>query len=433
MSNQKILLTNAAFWAAFDGLTSVYLVAFALALGASNMVIGVLGAMPWLANLLTQIPGSELVQHYARKKVYVFFALTGRLLWIPILLAPFIFEKPILMVVVFYLLVKLGETITEPAYATMLADMVPTKNFGEFNSKRYKLISTFGMISLVLGGLWLKQFPKENPLGFAIMFAFGIALAIIATTVMTRLKEPAYRDHDHHTIKEFFTLDGHMSRLVLFSVTFYFAYMLSSPFFAVYMLKNLQMNYLFYGIATAVSTLAQVMMSRYVGRLTDKYGDKPIAIIGHIGTALVPLIFLTVTKTNIWLIIPAQIFSGMVWSAADISRYNLMIRTSDPRKRAMQIAEYNLYGSIAMIIGPIVGGWLTEYSIWLLTGIPLIFVISSVLRFLTSLLLFRVAEPSVKQEYSLIYVFKEAMHFHPNKGIQYGLHIVRRIAGGLVR
>ncbi len=433
MSNQKILLTNAAFWAAFDGLTSVYLVAFALALGASNVVIGLLGAMPWLASLLTQIPGSELVQHYARKKVYIFFALLGRLFWIPILLAPFIFEKPILMIIIFYLLVKLGETITEPAYATMLADMIPTKNFGEFNSKRYRLISTFGMISLVLGGLWLKQFPKESPTGFAIMFAFGAALAIIATVLMTKLKEPAYKDHNHHSIKEFLTLDGHMSKLVLFSVTFYFAYMLASPFFAVYMLKNLQMNYLFYGIATAAAIVAQIIMSRYVGRLTDKFGDKPIAILGHIGTAFVPILFLIITKTNIWLIIPVQIFSGLVWSAADISRYNLMIRSADPQKRAMQIAEYNLYSSIALIIAPITGGWLTEHVVWLLTGIPLIFVISSVLRLLSSLLLFRVQEPSGKQEYSLIYVFKEAMHFHPNKGLQYGIHIVRRITGGLVK
>ncbi|MBW3016499.1 hypothetical protein KY309_02725, partial [Candidatus Woesearchaeota archaeon] len=95
MKNQRILLANAGLWAAFDGLTSVYLVAYALALGADNMIIGLLGALPWLASILTQIPGSELVQHYARKKIYFFFTL-GRLFWIPILAAPFFFNNPIL-------------------------------------------------------------------------------------------------------------------------------------------------------------------------------------------------------------------------------------------------------------------------------------------------------------------------------------------------
>ena len=430
--NKKILLTNAGLWAAFDGLTSAYLVAFALALGASNMIIGLLGALPWLAYIITQIPGSELVQHFARKKIYVLFSL-GRLFWIPILAAPFLFKEPILMIIIFYLLVKLCESITDPAYTSMLADLVPPTHMGDFSSQRYRIISACGTVTLVIGGLWLKQFPKDSPTGFALMFAFGALLAVLATIAMTRLKEPAYKDHDHHSIKEFLTLDGPMKKFVLFSTMFYFAYMLASPFFAVYMLKNLEMNYFFYGIASALATLAQITASRYIGRLTDKYGDKPIAILGHIGTALVPLFYLAVTKQNIWLIIPVQIYSGLVWATADISRYNLLLCISDSRKKAMQIAEYNLYTSIPMVIAPLLGGYLTEHASWILVGIPLVFALSGILRFLTALLLFRIEEPRAKHEYPLIYVFKEAMHFHPNKGIQYGIHIVKRVAQGLVR
>lgn len=430
--NRKILLTNAGLWAAFDGLTSAYLVAYALALGASNVIVGLLGALPWLAYIITQIPGSELVQHFARKRIYVLFSL-GRLLWIPILAAPFLFKEPILMIIIFYLLVKLCESITDPAYTSMLADMVPAAHMGDFSSQRYRVISACGTVTLVVGGLWLKQFPKDSPIGFTLMFAFGALLALLATIVMTRLKEPAYKDHDHHSIKEFFTLDGPMKKFVLFSTMFYFAYMLASPFFAVYMLKNLEMNYFFYGIASALATLAQITASRYVGRLTDKYGDKPIAILGHIGTALVPLFFLAVTKQNIWLIIPVQIYSGLVWATADISRYNLLLCISDARKKAMQIAEYNLYTSITMVIAPLIGGYLTEHASWILAGIPFVFALSGILRFLTALLLFRIPEPRAKHEYPLIYVFKEAMHFHPNKGIQYGIHIVKRVAQGLVR
>lgn len=432
MKNQKILLTNAALWAAFDGLTSVYLVAYALALGADNMTIGLLGALPWLASILTQIPASELVQHYARKKIYFFFSL-GRLFWIPILAAPFLFDKPILAIVIFYLFLKICETMTDPAYSTLLADIVPSKKLGTFTSKRHRIISTFGMVALVLGGLWLKQFPKESPIGFALMFAFGTVLAMLASLVMTKIKEPKYKDHDHHSIKEFFVLDGHMGRLVVFSTAFFFAYMLASPFFAVYMLQNLQMSYLYFGIASAISTLAQITTANLIGRITDKYGDKPLAIVGHIGTAFVPLLFLAITKQNLWLIIPVQIFSGMTWAAADITRYNLALSISDPKKRAMQIAEYNLYGSVALVVAPLLGGWLTEHVQWILAGIPLIFVISALLRFLSSLLLLRVKEPRAKQEYPIIFVFREAMHFHPNKGIQYGIRIVKKITGGLMR
>jgi len=430
-SNKRIFLAQGGLWAAFDGLTSAYLVAFALALGASNIVVGLLGALPWLASMLTQIPGSELAQHFHRKHVYVLFSLIGRLFWIPILAAPFIFAKPLILIIICYLIVKLGETISEPAYTSLLADVVPPKNFGDFNSKRYRLIALFGMIALPLGGLWLKQFPKESPVGFAIMFAFGILLAILCTLIMLRVKEPAYKDHHHHAIKEFFTLDGPIKKFVIFGTAFNFAFMIASPFFAVYMLKDLEISYEYFGIATAIATLSQVVFSHYIGKLTDKYGDKPIAIIGHFGTVIVPLTWLFVTKQALWLIIPVQIFSGLVWAAADIARFNLLIALADPRKRAMQVAEYNLYCSIPFIIAPIIGGWITENVTIILTGIPLIFVISSILRLLSTFLLFKIQEPRAHKEYPLVYVFKEAMHFHPGKGIVHGIHVVKRAATNL--
>ncbi len=429
--SKRILLTNAALWAAYDGLTSIYLTAFALALGASNTVIGILGALPWIASILTQIPGAELVQHYRRKKVYVIFCMIGRLFWIPLLAAPFFFANPIPAIIIFYLLARLGETISDPAYTSLLADLVPEKHRGEFISKRYRVLATFGMLAMVTGGLWLKQFPKESPVGFAIMFAFGTLLAVLATILMGRIKEPAYKDHDHHPVKEFFTLDGPMKTFVIFGAAFNFAFMLASPFFAVYMLKTLEMSYFQYGIASSIAILAQILTSYYIGGLTDKYGDKPIAILGHFGTALVPLVFLAVTKNNLWMIFFAQTISGIVWAAADISRYNLLLGIADARKRAIQIAEYNLYASIPLAIAPIIGGWMTEKAIFMLTGIPLIFVASSLLRFISTLLLFKIQEPRAKKEYPLVYVFKEAMHFHVNKGLVHGLHVVKRVATGL--
>ena len=432
MKNRRVLLTNAALWALYYGLTTSFLVAFALALGASNLVIGLLGALPWLANLLTQIPGSVLVQHFARKKIYVVCGLIGRLFWIPILAAPFLFKQPILAVVIFYLFVKLGETMFYPAVTSLTADLIPQKHLGDYTGQRLRLTGTFGMVAMVLGGLWLKQFPKESPVGFAVMFGVGVLLAVIATLVMKRVKEPAYRDHEHHTVKEFFTLVGPMKRFVVFSTAFNFAYMFASPFIVVYMLKSLEISYFHLGVAMAMATLAQIITSHYIGKLSDKYGDKPLAIIGHIGTALIPLLFLAITKQNLWMIIPVQIYGGIVWAAADISRFDLLLRITDPRKRAMQVAEYNIYISMALIVGPILGGWMTENVTLILTGIPLVLVLGSILRFLTALLLFRISVPKAR-EYPVVYVFRQAMHFHPTKGVVHALHVVRRIADGLRR
>jgi len=431
MNNQKVLLTQSALWAAYNGLTSAYLVAFALVLGASNTVIGLLGAMPWLASILTQIPGAELVEHFSRKKIYRVFTLVGRLFWLPLLAAPFLFKEPIIFVVFFFLLIKLGETITQPAYFSLLPDIVPEKSLGEFTSQRFRLMATFGVVTLVTGGLFLKQFPKESPLGFAIMFAFGIILALFVYMVMGRLREPKYQDHVHHPVKEFLTVTGPMRKLVRFGMFFNFAYMLASPLVAVYLLKNLGLSYAMYGIVVAITPVSQALASHHIGKLTDRFGDKPVAILGHFGTAIVPLLFLLITKNTLWLLVPVQIYGGIVWAAANISRLNLIMSLSDPKKRAMQIAEHNFYVNIPLIVAPIIGGWLSENVVWIVAGIPFVFVISSLLRFFSSFMLLKVPEPRAKREYPLILVFKEAVDLHPTKGLVNGLHVVKKVASGL--
>lgn len=431
MNNEKILLKQSALWALYESLTSAYLVAFALALGAQNTLIGFIGAIPWIATILTQIPGSELAEHYKRTTVYVTSTFIGRLCWIPIIAAPFMSEEPLVFITAFYLLARLLESMTDPSWTSLMADIVPTKKLGGFSSKRYLRISLFGMIGLALAGLWLKQFPKESPDGFGLLFAIGLLFGIMATLIMRKVNEPPYADHVHHSIKEFFTLDGPIKKFVRFSMAFNFAYMFASPFFAVYLLKNLGINYAFYGIAMSVTPITEALISRHIGKLTDKYGDKSMAILGSMGIALVPLLYLLVTKESLWLLIPVQIISGTVWAATNISRFNLLIGLTDPKKRALQVAEFHFFTSMSLIIAPILGGWISENATFILAGIPLIFVISSILRFLASLTLFGIPEPRAKKEYPLVYVFRHAIQFHPNKGMEHGIQVVKRAANNM--
>jgi len=142
--------------------------------------------------------------------------------------------------------------------------------------------------------------------------------------------------------------------------------------------------------------------------------------------------FLAVSTKNVWLVIPIQIYSGIVWGAADITKLNLLMDFADTRKRAMQIAEYNLYASIPLIIAPLLGGWISENVTFFLVGIPLIFVASSILRFASALLLFRIPEPRAKQEYPLVYVLRQAMHFNPSKGLEHSVHVVKRLANDIM-
>ncbi len=70
----------------------VFLVAFALKLGASNLMIGLLAAIPPLAQLI-QIPSLYLVEKYrVRRAITVYAAASSRIFWLFIALIPFLFS-----------------------------------------------------------------------------------------------------------------------------------------------------------------------------------------------------------------------------------------------------------------------------------------------------------------------------------------------------
>ena len=78
----------------FSITTSGFLAAYALALGANNLQIGILAAIPF-AMQIVQIPSIWLVERVRRRKligVTSWFA--SQLLWIPMALIPFFIDAP---------------------------------------------------------------------------------------------------------------------------------------------------------------------------------------------------------------------------------------------------------------------------------------------------------------------------------------------------
>ena len=74
------------------GFGDEYISPFAIALGASNMVVGLLTALPNFIAPLFQLYSLKLLKVVNRKKLVMYGVLLHALMWIPILLIPFIFK-----------------------------------------------------------------------------------------------------------------------------------------------------------------------------------------------------------------------------------------------------------------------------------------------------------------------------------------------------
>jgi MFS family permease len=183
------------------------------------------------------------------------------------------------------------------------------------------------------------------------------------------------------------------------------------------MLTDLKMGYSMFAVASAFSTLMKILAYEPVGRLADRFGDKPIAVISYTGTALLPLMCLFIHAENSWLMFVAMAISGLAWAGADITTFNFLLGLTDKKHRAAQAATYNTVTSSVMILAPILGGMIADYDGLGLKGLALVFAIATVLRVIAGLLFTRISEPRAKHETSVAKVFGAITAHTPANGI----------------
>jgi MFS family permease len=425
--DQQRLITSGSIWAAYEAMTAGFLIVFAIALGASNTVVGILGALPAIAMVLMEIPGAKLVEFFRRKTIFLVATGLSRCVWLLIILVPYLFKEHALWFLgAFAFLHRCLEYLADPSWSSWAADIVPDRSRGAFWGRRNMMTSFAGMVASLLAGTYLDLFPKETYLGFATLFGTAMLLGLYSNRVMSKIKEPEYRDHDHHGIREFFKVDGQFRTYCWIMVLFYFAVNLASPFFTAYMLHDLGLSYTYFVIAGAIATVSRILAHPHFGYVMDNYGDRSVAVISIIGTALVPLAFIFVTKETLWLIIPAQIISGIVWAGTDLSTWNLLLDLTKREKRAMQVAEYNFLTSIPMVIAPVIGGLVADNLALGLSGIPLVFAFAFALRAIPGFLLLRIHETRTGAEKPIGEVFAHVLTIHPFHGMERAVKIVTK-------
>jgi len=146
ISNQE--LTTGLRWLTLEGMvslgfnsitTSGFLAAFALALGANNLQIGILAAIPFIMQIV-QLPSIWLVEKIRRRKVIAVTSwFSAQLLWFPIALIPiFIFvpgRTAIYLLLALMAFRGLLAAVCNSAWNGWVRDLVPQTILGQIFSR----------------------------------------------------------------------------------------------------------------------------------------------------------------------------------------------------------------------------------------------------------------------------------------------------------
>jgi len=170
---------------AFVTLTSgIFLIAFALDLGASNIVIGLLAAIPPLAELV-QIPAVGLIEKIRnRRLVTVSASIASRGLWLLVALIPFLLspQAGIYCLVILLIVYSCISSVKHCGWKSWMRDLIPDQILGLYFSRRMAISFAAGIVLSLAAGYFLDHWQNGGGgsavTGYAIIFAVGSFTAL---------------------------------------------------------------------------------------------------------------------------------------------------------------------------------------------------------------------------------------------------------------
>jgi len=113
------------------------------------------------------------------------------------------------------------------------------------------------------------------------------------------------------------------------------------------------------GLLIAVYALMQLIGAPILGRLSDRYGRRPILLISVFGTFIGFLLF--GFATTLWMLFAARILDGITGGNLSVAQAYISDVT-DAKNRAKGLGLIGAAFGFGFIIGPVTGGILSQYG-----------------------------------------------------------------------
>lgn len=422
-----------------------YFGAFAVHLQATNWEIGMLAALPPFLGSIFQFTGVRAMERRPRQRraLMVRGAIVQALFLLPI--ACLSFAVPAVGAAAPLILIALvtgywaASSFVAPIWSGVVGDMVPPEERGRFFGARNVRVGWATMITLIGAGLVLEVGTRWSMTAAAYLciFLFAALCRLASSWWLSRYDDPPYEVRPEHyfSFAEFLrrSPSSNFAKFVFFQASMNFAVWIVAPYFAVYMLRDLQFSYMEFMIVTVTGAVSQFLPMHYWGRLTDTFGNKKVLTVCGYGIVVAPLLWLF--SANFYYLIFAQAAAGFAWSGYLLSTSNFMFDAVTPPKRARCAAYQSFTNAIMVFAGSMTGAvfalpYFAEPILAALparfTGgsvIPAIILISAVLR----LVLLIIWEPRFREvrtdvepvrHYELIF---RVSHMRPAQGMNVGV------------
>lgn len=357
-------LKDGVFFSVMTGGGESYFSAFAVWLNASTAQIGLLASLPPLLASFMQIVSAWLGRVVGRRRpIIVYGALLQAVTLIPLAVLPYFFPAQAVPLLLLCTIVYFaGPNLGSPQWGSLMGDLVPESRRGRFFALRTQLSSIAGFAALIGGGLVLEAFDTAGFTygGFATVFLVAAAARVASAYQLGQMIDPPGQgpalELPWHSDLWRGLRSTDLFRFSVFFASMQFAVAIASPFFTLYMLRDLEFSYLAFMVNSAVSVCVQFLTLNRWGRLSDLFGNR--LILFTTGSIIPFLPSLWLVSTNYYYLLGVQALSGLAWAGFSLSASNFVFDLTPPARRATLMAAHNVLAAAAVFLGATLGGWL---------------------------------------------------------------------------
>lgn len=345
-----------------------FMIAFAVLLGAPNVVIGLLGAIGPLSQII-QIPAILLVERTGmRKALTIGTASVARSVWIAVASIPlWVPEAWRIYAFLGCLMVFFGLTaVTSCAFASWIRDVIPEEVMTSFFSKRMMFATAAGASVSLLAGMGVDAYHAwfGEALGaYSIIYGLGALAGFIGLHALGNIPEPKMTPPAVHGFRA--ALARPFQDLAFRNLTFFlgawcFAANFSGPFFAVYMLRRMELNMTWLLGLTVLSQMMNIISFRIWGRIADRFNNKSVLNMAvplyFFCLLLWPLMSSWGVQAAMVLVVVFHMLAGIATAGVALAANNMTLLRAPRGEATPYLAVSALIQGAAASIAPIIAG-----------------------------------------------------------------------------
>jgi len=390
----RLSVLDGSAYAAMLGLTQNFITPLALELKATTTQIAWLSSVPSFTMAIAQLAAPDLsVRAGSRKGFILPVVFLHAVMFIPILLVPYFFNVSAVWWLIGFVTVSvvLG-AIANPAWGSMMADLVPVRLRGRYFGSRGRITGFITLVFQFIAGGILQLFTGSIYMGYTILFVGAALFRLLSFFFLSRQYEPVQAESKENgpslleMIKKIHT--SNLGKFMLYFSLIDFCALISAPFFTVFMFRELNFSYITYVIVSSSSQISTLLFLTFWGRRADTVGNLKVIRITSMILPIVPILW--IINDNVYYLIAANIVSGFAWSGFGLAGVNFAYDASEPENRTKQLAIFGAMDGVACCLGALLGGYIAPHLPVLFTyQLRTLFIISGVLRGLVVLFLLR--------------------------------------------